>query len=271
MRKLSLGLLIIALFAALTLSPALAETRIKLATTTSTENTGLLAYILPFFEKQFGMKVDVIAVGTGKAIKHGENGDVDVLLVHDRKAEEKFVKEGFGVNRRGIMYNDFIILGPKGNPAKIGGKDVSAALKTIEKNALVFVSRGDESGTHAKEKVLWAAAGIKPQGKWYLEAGQGMAQVLQMADEKNGYTLSDRGTFIALEDKLRLSIIVEGDARLNNPYSVIAVSPYSHKGTNYSGAMNFITWLTSPETQELIAGFKKNGKAMFFPSASQEE
>ena len=270
MRKLSIYLLVFAVFAALTLSPALAETRLKLATTTSTENTGLLAYILPVFEKQFGMKVDVIAVGTGKAIKLGESGDVDVLLVHDRKAEEKFVKEGFGVNRRGVMYNDFIILGPRENPAGINGKDAASALKAIEKGELPFVSRGDESGTHSKEKELWAAAGIKPQGKWYLEAGQGMAQVLQMADEKNGYTLADRGTFIALEDKLRIGILVEGDARLNNPYSVIAVSPYKHKGTNYSGAMNFITWITSPETQELIAGFKKSGKAMFFPSASQE-
>jgi tungstate transport system substrate-binding protein len=242
-------------------------TRVRMATTTSTENTGLLYVLLPPFEKMFDVKVDVIAVGTGKALKLGENGDVDLVFVHSRKAEDEFVEKGFGVNRRDVMYNDFVIAGPESDPAGIKGSDAVRALKHILSDKAVFVSRGDESGTHKKEKELWRETGTTPSGKWYMEAGQGMGATLQLADEKNAYVLVDRGTCIAYEDKIRLVILCEGDKRLYNPYGIIAVSPAKHPHANYVYAMALIGWITSREGQDIIRNFTKEGKQLFQPCA----
>jgi tungstate transport system substrate-binding protein len=241
---------------------------IKLATTTSTENSGLLAELLPVFKDEFGIHVDVIAVGTGKAIAHGENGDVDLILVHARSKEDVFVKEGFGVNRRDVMHNDFVILGPASDPAGIKGMtDASEALKLISAAKVDFLSRGDDSGTHTKEKSLWKNSGIAPSGTWYKETGQGMGSVLTMTSEVLGYTLTDRGTFLAMKDKLDLQVLVEGDNNLFNPYGVIAVNPDRHHHVNYSGAMDFISFLTSTDGQSIINNYKKNGEQLFYPDA----
>ena len=241
--------------------------RIKMSTTTSTENSGLLYELLPPFEKMFNVKVDVIAVGTGKALKLGENGDVDIVFVHARKAEDKFVENGFGINRRDVMYNDFVIVGPVNDPGGIKGKDPIESLKKIYANKAKFTSRGDDSGTHKKEKLLWEIAGLKPEGEWYLETGQGMGATIQIADEKQAYTLVDRGTYIAYEDKVDLIILSEGDKRLFNPYGIIAVNPAKHPHVHYVYAMTLIGWVTSPEGQKIIGDFKKGGKALFHPNA----
>lgn len=249
-------------------SPALAEKRIKLATTTSAENTGLLEALLPPFEREFGVKVDVIAVGTGKALKLAEDGNVDVVLVHDREAEEEFVAQGFGVNRREVMYNDFVLVGPPTDPAGIGGmSDVAAAFRKISRKQAGFVSRGDDSGTHRREKSIWKAAGVNPGGDWYLEVGQGMGATLLIANEKRGYTLVDQGTFIAYQGKVDLAILSEGDPRLFNPYSIIAVNPAKHPHTNYVYAMALSGWLTSVEGQKIVAEYRKSGQALFHPLA----
>lgn len=243
-----------------------AAERLKLATTTSTHDTGLLELILPPFEKKLDITVDVISVGTGKAIRLGENGDVDVILVHAREAEEKFVNDGHGVNRRDVMYNDFVLLGPKDDPAGIrGGQDTVAALKAIAKAEVPFVSRGDDSGTHKKERKLWKEADITPEGTWYMEAGQGMGATLKIADEKKAYCLADRATTIAFEDKIELTILCEKDPRLLNRYGVIAVNPATHPHANYIHAMAFIGWLTSPKCQKMIGGFTRKGKTLFHP------
>lgn len=242
--------------------------RLRLSTTTSTDNSGLLGFIIPPFEKKTGLKVDVIAVGTGKAIALGEAGDVDVVLVHARSSEDKFVASGFGINRRDVMHNDFIILGPAADPAGVKGlKDAAEALRRIAAKQASFVSRGDESGTHVKEKELWAKVGIKPEGRWYKEAGQGMGEVITMSDNMGGYTLADRGTWLSMKSKARLQILVEGDPLLFNPYGVIAVNPAKHPHVNYDGAMAFIAWLTSREGQQMIASFKIDGDVLFFPDA----
>ena len=253
------------------LSPAHAEEKVlRLATTTSTDNSGLLKSLLPAFEKSSGYKVHVIAVGTGKALHMGQDGDVDVVMVHARTDEDKFVAAGYGVNRRDLMYNDFVIVGPKQDPAGIGGiKDTAAALARIAAKEAVFISRGDESGTYKKEQALWQAADIKSQGKWYRSIGQGMEQALQIASEMQGYTLADRGTWLALRKKLELDILVQGDSRLFNPYGVIAVNPARYPDVNYQGAMAFIAWLTSPEGQNQIAAFKIDNESLFFPDAIQ--
>ena len=243
------------------------EVRIKMSTTTSTENSGLLYVLLPPFEEKFDVKVDVIAVGTGKALKLGENGDVDIVFVHAREAEEKFVEEGYGVNRRDVMYNDFIIVGPEEDPAGVKGKDAGESLKRIYSNKITFASRGDDSGTHKKEKALWEEVGLKPEGTWYLETGQGMGITLQMADEKKAYTMVDRGTYIAYENKVDLVILSEGDEGLFNPYGIIAVSPVKHPHVNYVYAMAIIAWVTSVEGQKIISDFKKDGKVLFHPNA----
>ena len=241
---------------------------IKLATTTSTDNSGLLAELLPPFTREYGIEVEVIAVGTGKAMKHGENGDVDVILVHARQAEDKFVAEGYGVNRRGVMHNDFIIVGPGTDPAGIRGlKDAVEALRRIAGTESPFVSRGDDSGTHKNEKRLWRDAGIEPEGKWYMSAGQGMGAVLQIAGEKQWYALTDRGSYLAYKSKIGLEVLVEGDKRLFNPYSVIAVNPAKHPHVKYVEAMTLIGWLTSQQGQKIIAGFKKEGEVLFHPDA----
>ena len=247
-----------------------AETTLRLATTTSTDNSGLLKVLLPPFEQSTGYKVHVIAVGTGKALRLGQNGDVDVVLVHAPAAEQRFVDAGHGVNHRGFMYNDFVILGPRSDPAGVRRmRDAAAALKRIAKQQARFVSRGDDSGTHKKELALWAAAGSQPQGSWYRAAGQGMGKVLQMATELQAYTLTDRGTWLAMQGKLTLDVLVEGDERLANPYGVIAVNPNRYPDINYKGAMALIAWVTSPEGQAIIGDFKVNGHALFVPTAVQ--
>ncbi len=248
-------------------APAQAET-IKLATTTSTDNSGLLEVLLPAFTRKHGIEVKVIAVGTGRAIKHGENGDVDVILVHARAAEDKFVADGFGVNRRDLMHNDFVIIGPAGDPAGIkGSKDAAQALQKIAASGSFFVSRGDDSGTHKKEKQLWQSAGVEPGGTWYLSAGQGMGAVLNIANEKQAYAMSDRATYLAYRNRLELPVLVEGDKRLSNPYGVIAVNPAKHPHVKHAQAMKFIEWLTSEEGQRIIGNFKKEGEVLFHPDA----
>jgi len=245
-----------------------AEERLKMATTTSTENSGLLGVILPPFEQMFNLKVDVIAVGTGKAMKLGETGDVDVIFVHDPVDEERFIAQGYGVNRRAVTHNDFVLVGPPGDPAGCRGiRNINEVFSKIAASNSLFVSRGDDSGTHRKEKDIWAKAGIVPQGKWYMEAGQGMGAVLQMAHDKMAYTLADRGTYVAYKPKIDSVIISEGDPLLYNPYGVIAVNPARHPQVNYIKAMTFIGWLTSPECQKLISQFKKEGEVLFYPDA----
>ena len=241
---------------------------IRLATTTSTENSGLLKVILPRFEAKYGVKVRVIAIGTGAAVKLGENGDADVLLVHARPLEDKFMTAGFGSLRRDVMYNDFIIVGPANDPAGVrGGKDAIVAMKRISTSGAKFVSRGDESGTHLMEKDYWKSAGTEPKGAWYVASGQGMGQVLAMASELKGYTLTDRATYAAYKDKTGLETLVEADPRMFNPYGVIVVNPQRHPKANHAGALAFAEWLTSPEGQRAIAEFRINGVQMFFPSA----
>jgi tungstate transport system substrate-binding protein len=246
-------------------SGALAVERLKLSTTTSTENSGLLAAMLPVFEKKYNCKVDVISVGTGKAIKLAEAGDVDVTLVHARPLEDKFVESGFGVNRRDVMYNDFIFIGPAKDPAGIkSAKTAVEVMQKIAKANIPFISRGDESGTHVMEKSLWEAAGIKPKGAWYIEAGQGMGEVINMATERQGYTITDRGTYIAYMSKTDLQIVFEGDKDIFNPYGIIAVNPAKHPHVNYDLAMALVAFFTSPEGQQMINDFKVNGQQLFF-------
>jgi tungstate transport system substrate-binding protein len=242
---------------------------LRLATTTSTDNSGLLAAILPHFEKESRIKVHVIAVGTGKALRLGENGDVDVILVHARSREEAFVAAGHGVNRRDVMHNDFVILGPSRDPAGIRGMTSAAeAMRRIAESKSAFISRGDDSGTHIREKKLWKAAGIRPfEESWYLSAGRGMGSVLQMTDEKQGYTLSDRGTSLAFKGKVELEVLVEGDEVLFNPYGIIAVSPAKYPAVNYRGAMQLIAWFTSPRGQALIGAYELHGEVLFHPDA----
>ena len=245
--------------------PALAKEHLRLATTTSTENSGLLAALLPPFEQANDCQVDVIAVGTGKAIKLGETGDVDVVLVHARSKEDQFVADGFGVDRRDVMYNDFVILGPAADPAGIANsEDAAAALGKIAAAKATFVSRGDDSGTHTREKQLWKAAGITPAGDWYLEAGRGMGEVITMATERVGYTLSDRGTYLAYKTKTDLRITVEGDPGLFNPYGVIMVNPQKHPHVKVGLAKKFLDYLTSKQGKELITGFRRGGEQLFY-------
>ena len=247
-----------------------AEGRLRLATTTSTYETGLLDHILPPFEKAHGLAVHVISVGTGKALEIARNGDVDAVLVHARAAEDAFVAAGHGVNRRDVMVNDFVLLGPAADPAGIAGtNDIAAALGKIRRTHRPFVSRGDESGTHKREKQLWKQAGLTPAGAWYMEAGQGMSATLRMADEKNAYVLTDRATYLAHRADMRLKLVIEGDARLLNPYGIIAVSPYKHPHVQYEPAMALIAWITGPRCQALIGNFTREGETLFRPNAAQ--
>ena len=219
------------------------------------------------FKEKFNIKVDVIAVGSGKALELGENGDADIVIVHSPVAENAFIDYGFGVNRLSVMYNDFVIVGPADDPAGIKGETAPDAFKKIADKKYPFTSRGDISGTHKKEEEIWASAGIKHQGEWYIQTTEGMGRTLQIAQEKKAYSLVDRGTYIANQDKVDLVILNEGDSRLNNPYSVIAVNPARHPDVNYIYAMAFIGWITSPEGQKIIGEFNKDGKALFNPGS----
>ena len=265
------SLLFIALLALLLSTPLYADEPLRLATTTSTENSGLLSELLPAFSKQTGINVDVIAVGTGKALQMARNGDTDVVMVHARQAENVFIAEGFGVNRRDVMENDFVIIGPANDPANINGKKSTlSALKKIAAKQAPFISRGDNSGTHKKERSIWKHANIKPDGKWYKEAGQGMGKVLLMANELSAYTLTDRGTWLAYKNKLSLKVLNDGGVLLKNPYGIIAVNPALHKDIQYIKAMALIAWITSPVGQALIDTFQRNGQRLFYPTAIKD-
>ena len=221
--------------------------------------------LLPPFEAANDCQVDVIAVGTGKAIKLGETGDVDVIMVHARSKEDKFVEGGYGVDRRDVMYNDFVILGPTNDPAGIkGGQDAVEALSKISASKSTFVSRGDDSGTHSREKQLWTKAGVAPEGDWYLEAGRGMGEVIVMAGERQGYTLSDRGTYIAYAEKTPLQVVIESDKELFNPYGVIMVNPARHSHVKVDLSKKFLNYLTSDQAKQLITGFRKSSKQLFY-------
>jgi tungstate transport system substrate-binding protein len=263
-------ILVIALLLCAVLLPLSAQTvRLRLATTTSTQDSGLLPILNPPFEKLTGITVDVIAVGTGKALTLGQNGDVDVLLVHDPAAEAKFMAAGWGVNRRDVMHNDFVVVGPTEDPANVAAAKTAAdAFARIAGASSPFVSRGDASGTNAKELTLWAAASIKPKGAWYKEVGQGMGEVLTMSNNLKAYTLSDRATWIAMRDKLTgLKILSQGDPGLFNPYGVIAVNPQKHPEANYMAAMQYIAWVTSVQGQKVIRDYTLGGEQLFTPDA----
>jgi tungstate transport system substrate-binding protein len=248
---------------------------LRMATTTSTDNTGLLDYLAKLLLEQKGIELQWVAVGTGKALEYGRNGDVDVLLVHAPDVEKKFVADGWGVNRRQVMYNDFIIVGPASDPAKVAGMGAAPAMKKIAAAGAPFASRADKSGTHVAELVLWKNAGIPEpdKEKWYIQTGQGMLETLMIAGEQKGYCLTDRGTFIKYEDSRKdqadLVIIVEGDDSLKNQYSVIAVNPAKWENLRYDLAVHFIDWMVSPATQKAVADFSLLGKQLFFPNAGE--
>ncbi len=270
MRKLFVLLLILVIVGSAPLASAV--TRIRMASTTSTQNSGLFDYLLPLFEKKTGVHIDVVAVGTGAAIEIGKRGDADVVFVHAKEQELKAVEEGYFVNRHDVMYNDFVIIGPTNDPAKIKGmKSATEAFKKIAESGSSFVSRGDKSGTNTKELAIWKKAGIEPAGrKWYLDAGQGMEKTQRIADEKRAYTLTDRGTWLATKDKDKLDmvIVLEGDPVLFNQYGVMAVNPEKNKGVKYNEAMEFVNWIISKEGQDMVAAFKdKNGNPLFIPDA----
>jgi len=264
LRRIAFGLLLLLSLTGL----AQAENVLRLATTTSTADSGLLPVLNAPFEKQQGARIDVIAVGSGKALKLGENGDVDVVLAHDPDAEERFVAAGHGVDRQAVMYNDFLIVGPTGDPAGVkGAKTAADAVRSIAAARADFVSRGDESGTHVKEKSLWRAHGLTPQGDWYLSAGQGMGAVLRMAADKSAYTLTDRGTWLAMRAKLEgLVPLFEGGAELMNPYHVMIVNPVKHPHVNRELAEAYLRYLIGAEGQKVIADFRVDGEVLFHPS-----
>jgi len=242
---------------------------LRVATTTSTVDSGLMDVILPDFEEEYNASVELIAVGTGQALAMGEAGDVDIVLVHARNLEDEFVAAGHGVDRRDVMYNDFVILGPADDPAGIVGMEHAAeAMVKVAELETPFVSRGDNSGTHNRELSLWAAAGIEPQGEWYQSVGQGMGASLTIADEQPAYIIADRGTFIKREaDGLGLIVLVEGDGLLANEYGVIAVNPELHEGVNYDLATDFINWFTVDDTQAAIEAYKLEGQQLFYGNA----
>jgi tungstate transport system substrate-binding protein len=249
------------------------EKMLMMATTTSTDNTGLLDYLAPKFKQATGIELKWTATGTGKALKLGQNCDVDILMVHAPPAEKKFVNDGFGTDRREIMYNDFVIIGPASDPAGIKGKSIKDAFGMLKAKQAVFASRGDNSGTHKKELSLWKAANLPVPDKesWYVQTGQGMLATINIAAERNGYTMTDRGTYIKYESNLKgnppLKILVEGDAVLLNQYSVIAVNPKHCSKANYDTAGQFIEWIAGAEAQQLIKDFKLLGKPLFTPNA----
>ena len=255
--------------------PAAAEDRfITLASTTSTEQSGLFAHLLPLFTKETGIAVHVVALGTGQALRVAANGDADAVLVHDRAAEEKFVADGFGIDRRGVMYNDFVLVGPAADPAGVKGyKDAAEAFWRLAAVGVPFISRGDGSGTHAMENRLWHAAGRDPAGErapWYLAAGQGMGPTLGMAAARDAYTLCDRGTWLGFRDRGGLGILVEGDPRLFNSYGIILVNPARFPHVKAAEARRFSDWLVSAKGQAAIAAFRIDGRQLFVPNARRE-
>jgi tungstate transport system substrate-binding protein len=245
---------------------------ITVASTTSTEESGLFGHLLPAFTRATGIQVRVVAVGTGQALKIGEHGDCDVVFVHDRPAELAFVEHGFGIERHEVMYNDFVLVGPKSDPADVdGGKDIVAALRRIAEATAPFVARGDDSGTSKAELRLWKAAGIDPKtgdGSWYRDTGSGMGPTLNTAAAMDGYTLSDRGTWLSFKNKQNLKIVVEGDRRLFNQYGVMLVNPARHPEVKQEFGRKFIGWLVSPAGQKSIADYKIDGEPLFFPDAN---
>jgi len=253
--------------------PAPAVRDVILATTTSTQDTGLLDYLVPIFEKQTGYKVKVVAVGTGQALEMGKRGEADVLLTHAPASEKPLVDDGTVTNYRLVMHNDFVLVGPPNDPAKVkDAQDLKAAMKAIAASGAGFVSRGDDSGTHKKEIALWKAAGADPKGQpWYSESGTGMGQTLLIANERRAYTLTDRGTYLAYKDKLDLVIVREGDKDLLNIYHVMQVNPEKYPKVNAEGAKAFVEFLVSPETQKRIGefGVDKYGQPLFFPDAKE--
>jgi tungstate transport system substrate-binding protein len=239
---------------------------VRMATTTSTENSGLFNVIQPVFEQALGIRVHVIAVGTGKALELGRRGDVDVVLVHAKQAEEAFVKAGYGLARNEIMYNDFVIVGPAEDPAGVRGmQDAGRALAKIAAMSANFISRGDDSGTHKKENEIWQQANVHPGGKWYRQVGQGMGKTLQIAGELGGYTLVDRGTWLAYRANSPLQLLVSGGAGLQNPYGIIAVSPARFPDVSHVAVQRLIDWFASPEAHALIAGYRVDGEQLFHP------
>src|SRR6476659_1849939 len=254
------------------LAPALAQDRsIVVASTTSTQDSGLFGYLLPLFKAKTDIEVKVIAQGTGQALDTARRGDADVVFVHAKSQEEKFLAEGFGVKRFDVMYNDFVLIGPKSDPAGVKGKDIETALKTIQAKAAPFVSRGDKSGTHSAELALWKQAGIDiaaAKGPWYREIGQGMGAALNTAAAMNGYVLSDRGTWIFFRNRGDLQIVVEGDKRLFNQYGVMLVNPEKFPSVKKEFGQAFVDWLVSTEGQAAIADYKINGEQLFYPNAN---
>ncbi|MBU8542891.1 MULTISPECIES: substrate-binding domain-containing protein [Roseomonadaceae] len=265
------------LAAALALAtPAFAQERsITVASTTSTEQSGLFGHILPIFTRETGIAVRVVALGTGQALDVGRRGDADVVFVHDRVAEQRFVREGHGLERQHVMFNDFVIVGPEADPAGIAGsRDTAAALKRIAESRAPFISRGDRSGTHAAELRLWQQAGVDPasgRGVWYREIGQGMGPTLNTAAAQGAYAMTDRGTWLSFRNRQGLRIVVEGDARLFNQYGVMLVNPARHAHVKREDGQRFIDWIVSPAGQAAIAGYKINGEQLFFPNAAQAE
>ena len=259
------------LLTATLVSPGTAQERsVRMLSTTSTENSGLFSYLLPIFESKTGIRVHVVAVGTGQALRAARNGDADVLMVHDKASELKFIADGHGIERREVMYNDFVIVGPREDPAKIGGnKDVIRALQMIKKSGAAFVSRGDDSGTHKAERRLWRAAGIEPEGRsnpWYREAGSGMGATLNIAAGMNAYTLTDRGTWLSFRNRRSLSVLVEGNPLLFNQYGIMLVNPARHPHVKVAEGRALIEWITSPEGQRAIGAFTINGQQLFMPN-----
>ena len=269
----SLLVLLAVLMNAMSLSaPALAQDKsIVVASTTSTQDSGLFGYLLPIFKEKTGIEVKVLAQGTGQALDTARRCDADVVFVHAKSAEEKFLAEGYGVKRYPVMYNDFILIGPESDPAGIRGKDILTALQTIKAKAAPFISRGDRSGTNIAELALWKEAGIEienDKGAWYKEIGQGMGAALNTASASNAYVLSDRGTWLAFQNRGDLAILVEGDKRLFNQYGVMLVAPAKCPNVKKDFGQQFIDWLVSPEGQKVIAGYKINGQQLFYPNAN---
>jgi tungstate transport system substrate-binding protein len=260
------------LFAVAALASHAQERFITVASTTSTEQSGLFGYLLPIYERQTGVKVHVVALGTGQALDVARRGDADVVFVHARAAEEKFLAEGHGVKRYPVMYNDFVLIGPKSDPAKVGGgRDIVVALKKLATAQAPFVSRGDRSGTHMAELELWKAAAIdidKAKGPWYRDTGQGMGPALNTAASMGAYILADRGTWLAFKNRGDLAVLVEGDKRLFNQYGVMLVNPEKHPNVKKDLGQQFVDWVISPEGQKAIEGYKINGEQLFYPNAA---